>query len=80
MGTVGKRNTFLVGSTGLLACVCTWWVVDEHSPPWQVYLVSTVFGFGLGATILVGVLMLPDVITDAAVADGGLRRETHFYA
>eukprot|EP00041_Stephanoeca_diplocostata_P013798 m.244319 g.244319 ORF g.244319 m.244319 type:complete len:577 (+) comp19470_c0_seq9:280-2010(+) len=80
MVKLGKKKTYIVSLCMLMVvCVSLYFMTASVSQAVR-HVQFACFGLPLGAVYLVPAAMLPDVINEATLRDGGVRREALFYA
>jgi len=76
----GKKPIFITGLVMLLPLMLiTFWLPNNMDVRYMYALMSGI-GAAIGAVYLIPPAMLPDVIDEATLRDGGVRREAMFYA
>lgn len=76
----GKKNTFIAALAMTIPMIFGLYFLDENTPMWQLELVWAIFGVSIAAVYLVPAAMTPDVINQAALREGGTRKESLFYS
>ena len=80
MGCIGKKRTYQIGLFMVAGCLVSLALLPEDTTELAFHLLMAGLGFSLGAVYLVPVAMLPDVIDEATIECGGVRREALYYS
>jgi Na+/melibiose symporter-like transporter len=76
----GKKRTFILSLSLTIPVIFGLYFLDDGTPVWLLRLVFGIFGLSIAAVYLVPAAMTPDVINQAALREGGQRKEALFYS
>ena len=80
MAKLGKKRIYIIGLTLLVpVMLVNYWLPNDFNVSYM-HGVMAVLGFSIAAVYLIPAAMLPDVIDEATLRDGGVRREAMFFA
>ena len=76
----GKKPIFITGLIMLIPLLLIFYWLPNNMEVKYMYALMAGIGASIGAVYLIPPAMLPDVIDEATLRDGGVRREAMFYA